>query len=254
MNTRAILIGVAGVLGLLVLAAGAWLVLQPRTGGRVGALGAGQATTATNPALDLRYSYDSAILTPAPYDARAEYPLRLDGQGFSFYGKRIRGAGKMLTKDPGGILYDFVGSTHLESFVQYYKLEPVGEALYEDVQLGGKLGLHQAQQYNATAESQWPYYFPAEFTADPIPATCYVEGWAVFTSEDLFFFQTVSTAPLNENQRQACQQVMDGLQFNAVLGTSTADGAARDSAGAEPPAASAPAPPPGPEANTGAGK
>ena len=218
MNTRAVLIGIAAALAVLLLAALAWLALNPRVSGGAAAVRPGSTATASNPALDVRFSYDSGRFRPAPYDPRAEYPLQLDGDGFSFYGKRIRGAGALLAKDPGGMLYDFVGSEHLESFVQYYNLIPAGEPLYEDAEIAGRLGLHQQAQYDFGRDSLWPYYFPAQFQETPPPASAFIEGWAVFTEQDLFFFQAVGVKPLTPEQRVACQQVMDSLQFNAVLG------------------------------------
>ncbi len=222
MNTRAVLIGVAAVLALLIIAALAWLGL----GGRAGGLAQGRAgvqAAASNPALDVRYTYNTGVFTPAPYEPRGEYSLRLDGAGFSFYGKRIRGVGRMVdTSRIGGMLYDFVGAEHLESFEKYYNLVPAGEPNYEDAQIGGRLGLHQQAQYNFTGSSAWPEYFPAQFQETPPPASAFVEGWAVFTEQDLFFFQAVGVHELTSEQRAACQQVMDSLQFGAVLGGAAA--------------------------------
>jgi hypothetical protein len=216
MNTKSTLFIVAGVLALLVIAAGLYVVLAPGLRQVAGVRLRGRLQ-GTNPALDVRYSYDSGVFTPAPYDSRAEYPMQLDSTDFSFYGKRIRGLGTMLGKEPGGVLYDFVGSEHFSGFEEYYKLVPAGEPHYEDAQIGGKLGLHQVAQYDAGPGSIWPVYFPRDFVGKGAPQTAYVEGWAVFTADDLFFFQAVSVKPLDSSQRQACQQVMDSLKFNAVV-------------------------------------
>jgi len=194
----------------------------------------------TNLALDVRYSYDPSLLTPAPFISRAEYPLRLDGQDFSFYGKRIRGLGKMLVKDPAPLLYDFVGSQHMESFEEWFGLELVQDPLYEDAEIQGKLGLHQQYIYRRTAHSRgWPTYFPdcvtgggsgaaADNAGDSLSGRlaanrgseyAYVEGWALFTADDLFFFQAVSPEELTDAERQACLDVLNSMQFDVLLAT-----------------------------------
>ena len=58
-----------------------------------------QTVQSTNLALDVRYDYALGGLEPAPFDDRAEYPLRLDAAEWSFYGKRIQGLQPMLAKD-----------------------------------------------------------------------------------------------------------------------------------------------------------
>lgn len=197
---------------------------------------------ATNLELDVRFSYDPSLLTPAPFDSRAEYPLRLDGEHFSFYGKRIRGLGKFLVKEPAPLLYDFVGSQHMESFEQWFGLELMEEPVYEDAQLGGHLGLHQLYIYRRTEKSKgWPIYFPdcvtaagvdedpednqtvsGRLAADSGADIAYIEGWALFSPNDLFFFQAVSPAKLTEEQRQACLDIMDSMQFDVLLSPSPA--------------------------------
>lgn len=201
----------------------------------------------TNLALDVRFSYDPELVTPAPFDDRAEYPLQLDAETWSFYGKRIQGVGRMLAKAPEALLYDFVGSQHLESLEVWYGLEPVGKPLYEDVYLNGVLGLHQQIAYERTPSSRgWPAYFPAVITAGPAEEEphsigevrsgshieerlstdrgldkAYIEGWALFTDRDLFFFQTISRDPLSAGARDACMAMMESLQFNVLLGSDT---------------------------------
>ena len=194
--------------------------------------------TGTNLALDVRLIYDANVFSPAPFDDRAEYPLRLDADGFSFYGKRIRGLGRLLAKDPAPLLYDFVGSQHVESFERWFGLEPVGEPLYEDATIGGRLGLHQQLTYRKTPQSRgWPTYFPPAVIAphgeqeqtDPEGGyagrmargtgvdVAYIEGWALFTDSDLFFFQAISAEPLTAAQRDACTAVMDSMEFDVLL-------------------------------------
>jgi len=231
---RILLLAIAALLLLGVIVV-ALAVLRPGGAGRR----ASQAVLAeaTNLALDVRYTYNPALLTPAPFDNRAEYPLRLDGADFSFYGKRIRGLGKMLVKDPAPLLFDFVGSQHMESFELWFGLELVSEPVYEDAQINGRLGLHQSYVYRRTAESRgWPTYFPASVTkadsaADAADSAAlkdrlaakqgaeiaYVEGWALFTDNDLFFFQAVSPAELTTEQRQACLDVLNSMQFDVLL-------------------------------------
>ena len=154
---RALLIATAAVLVLLVLAALAWLLLA---GSRAPAkLRAGRhAAVGTNLALDVRYKYSTRVFTPAPYDGWAEFPLRLDALGgggrdsFSLYGKRISGLGRMLAKEPAPLLYDFVGQQSDAMFTESYKLEQVGQPVYEDARIGGRLGLHQRLAYKLGQE------------------------------------------------------------------------------------------------------
>ena len=200
----------------------------------------------TNLALDVRYTYTPEQLTPAPFDDRAEYPLRLDGTGWSFYGKRIQGLGSMLGKAPGALLYDFVGSQHVEDFERFYGLEPVETPVYEDAQIRGELALHQVLVYRRTDRSRgWPVYFPASVLGEdyaPQPRsiaearsgkgigdllavdqgrdTAYLEGWAFFANGDLFLFQAVSAKPLTADQRRTCLEVMESLDFDVLIGGS----------------------------------
>lgn len=234
---RILLFSGAAVLVLVVLLVGALLFMKVGPGFH---LGKARHLEGTNLALDVRFSYDPSMLVPAPFDSRAEYPLRLDGPGFSFYGKRIRGLGKMLAKAPAPMLYDFVGSQHMESFEQWFGLELVQDPLYEDAQIQGKLGLHQQYIYRRTAKSRgWPTYFPncvtAAGTGDEKSETgksvaerlaansgseyAYIEGWALFTADDLFFFQAVSPEELTDAQRQACLDVLNSMEFNVLLAT-----------------------------------
>jgi hypothetical protein len=218
---RTLLVATAAVLVLLVLAVLAWLLLA---GSRAPAkLRAGRnAAVGTNLALDLRYKYSTRVFTPAPYDSRAEFPLRLDALGgggrtpFSLYGKRISGMGRMLAKEPAPLLYDFVGQQSDSMFTESYKLEQLAQPVYEDAHIGGRLGLHQRLAYKPGSEAQeWPGYFPDTVKAGP---QAFIEGWTFFTEDDLFFFYAISPAPLSDAQRSACLQVLNSLQFNAVAG------------------------------------
>lgn len=235
MALRRALLVAAALLLLLVVVVVVFLLVSP--GGTGLRLRQAKLVEGTNLALDVRYSYDPSVFTPAPFVSRAEYPLRLDARTFSFYGKRIRGLGKMLVKDPAPLLYDFVGSQHMESFELWFGLELVEDPLYEDAQIRGKLGLHQRYIYRRTAQSRgWPNYFPecvttaggnssadsGDSVADRLAANrgteyAFVEGWALFTDDDLFFFQAVSPEELTEVQRQACLDVLNSMQFDVLL-------------------------------------
>jgi hypothetical protein len=210
MSTRRPTLLIAASILLLVLAAAiTWLL----THGAAGGYRAKKPMTASNPALNVRFTYDASVFKPAPYDGRAEFPLRLDADTFSFYGKRIRGIGTFLAREPGPMLYDFVGTQHEDVFT-YYRLEPVGETRYEDADLGGELGLHTTATYRQVdASIGLPGYFPAavqegsEFT---------VESWARFSDNDLFYFYAISAAPLGSGERAACDAVIDTLRFDAL--------------------------------------
>lgn len=190
-----------------------WLLTAEIGGGGPG--GRTDLRTGTIPALDLRYGYDQAVFTPAPYDGRAEFPLRLDAAGFSFYGKRIRGAGLLLEQTPQSQLYDFVGTEDAEVFETYYGLKRTFEK-YEDARIGGKLALHTRLTFEYTELSVgWPSYFPDNVKAGK---TAHLEGWALFSAEDLFYFYAVASQPLTDGQRAACTEVLNSLEFNALLG------------------------------------
>jgi len=239
MNPRGLLISIALLFAVVVVVAIVWLLNAPSQRARPVPR---ELVTGTNPAMNLRYQYDAAVLAPAPYDDRAEYPLRLDGDGFSFYGKRLKGVGRWLAKDPAPVLYDFVAQEHVETYEQWFGLEPAAEPLYEDATISGRLGIHQQLAYRRTESSLgWPSFFPGSVTGGlPEPELqtieeyrrrsvsgrlyiaggsqlAYIEGWAVFSDTDLFFFQTVSPAALSSQQREACELVLSTLEFNALL-------------------------------------
>lgn len=220
---RYLKLGLALLLLVLLIAAIIWLL---RPAGQHGAVAGGSKPGfGSNLALDLRYSYDSQLFKPAAYDGAAEFPLRLDSADFSFYGKRIRGAGKLLVKEPGPVLYDFVGSQHAEVFEYWYKLEPQGAAQYDDIQLQGRLGLHQSMVYKRTAESRgWPPYFPDSLRGlldstgkrSGGSDTAYVEGWTLFGTEDLYFFYCIGSRQLSPKERDSVVAMINGLQFGAL--------------------------------------
>jgi len=221
---RGLILLVSGGVMLIVVLAALWLILGRTGGGPQRVLR--RLATATNPALDVRYSYDAGVFTPAPYDGHADYPLRLNSPAgpafpaFSFYGKRIRGLGRMLAKEPGPILYDFVGQENDSAFEQWYGLKPLSPPKYEDARLGGKLGLHQKLEYGKVpGKSAWPLYFPDSVKAGD---KVYIEGWTLFSKDDLFFFYAVSPEPLGTAQRNACLIVLNSLKFGAVLGNAQA--------------------------------
>lgn len=259
MSARPLVIWAAGIVALLFVVAVAWLIWQIGFSSPVGVRP--DYRIATNLALDLRYTYDANVLAPAPYDERAEFPLQLDGAGFSFYGKRLRGLGDLLQKDPaeapeekltlGPLLYDLIGSMHAAAFEDWYKLELVGEPDHEDATIGGRLALHQRLTYRITADSPgWPPYFPAVFAAeeeaageDAAPREAYIEGWALFTESDLFFFYAVAAEPFTVERRALCTALLDSLEFDAVLGRQPQGGATAIEDGGEPEERAAPVEP-----------
>jgi hypothetical protein len=221
MNKRSLLWGVSGALLLAAVLALIWLLRSD--GGAAGSGGGRGKGSASNPALDLRFGYDPAQFRVGAYDPNAEFPLLLEGlvdgkPVWALGGKRIRGIATMLQKAPGQMLFDFVGSQDDEAFVSLYKLSPQGIPTYEDAKVQGQLALHTAQTYRKSAtDSAWPSWFPEAVKSGD---TAYVEGWAFFSPEDLFFFYAVSPAPISDAQRAACQRVLDSLRFGAILGDS----------------------------------
>src|SRR5438876_1098946 len=112
--TRKLLIAAVCLLGAILLA-GAWLMFLPARGPAAQPV----LASAANPGLEVRYRYDAKVFKPAPYDARSEFPLRLDAADWSFYGKRMRGLGTMLAKDPQPVLYNYIMGTYLSSYQEF---------------------------------------------------------------------------------------------------------------------------------------
>ena len=172
-----------------------------------------ETVSGTNPAMNIRYSYNPQVFTQAPYDERREYPLQLDAQGWSLHGKRLAGLGIMLEGAPAPMLYDFVASQHAEMYEDWYKLERVMEE-YEDARIQGRLAVHCRWRYNRTAETtELPYYLPDSVRNGDVLET---EGWALFTKEDLFFFYTFSAEQLTDGQRSEVISVLESISFNAL--------------------------------------
>jgi hypothetical protein len=215
---RTVLITIAAMLALLLLAGLAWVLLAGG-GLRGGGIPSGNASTASNPALNVRYHYDSRVFTPAPYNGHAEFPLQLDAAGgggapaFSFFGKRLGGLGRLLGKEPAPMLYDFAGQQSDSMFVDNYGLEQAAAPKYEDARIDGRLALHQVLAYRMGQDKQWPEFFPSAM--DQAQEAC-IEGWTLFTKDDLFYFYAISPVPLTPSQRAACVALLNSLQFNAI--------------------------------------
>jgi hypothetical protein len=156
MRTKYVML--AGGAALLVLFGVAlWILFQPPRGHAQTA----KLLTATNPALDLRYSYDPDVFHPAPYDQHAEFPLRLDAKDWSFYGSRIQGAGDLLSKQPQPVVYSFIDNEYSSIFTDFYKLHPEGESHDQQVTLGGQQAVRQQLVFDLAPDSVgWPPYFP----------------------------------------------------------------------------------------------
>ncbi len=215
----------AGVLALGLIGALLWLLLAG--GGRRGPSVSGPSAQATNPALNVRFSYSTRHFTLAPYNGRAEFPLRLDAVAldgvspFGLYGKRLGGLGRMLGQDPAPMLYDFAGAQSDAMFIDNYGLKPLHDPRYEDAKIGGKLALHQQLSFSREASAPWPVFFPPALQS---ATEAYIEGWTLFTADDLFYFYAVSAKPLEDGPRHACLGVLNSLEFNAVQ-SATARGA-----------------------------
>ena len=213
---------VAAVLAVLFVVALAWLCLTPKS--RRGGAGGGHAPAdmqkGSNPNLDVKFSYDANRLAVGPFVDNAEFPFLLEGDGWSLMGKRIRGMATLLHKEPVSALYDWLGVMQMEGLEKYYDMQPAGEPVYEDWQVDERLAVHQQLQYDVTKdEPLLPGYFPVKLQETLGKGnTIYIEGWVFFTDRDLFFFQAVSGKPLSEAQRSACDDVLQSLQFDAMLG------------------------------------
>lgn len=216
---RTALLAAAGVLLLLLLGALAWVLLAG--GGRRGPRIGGAPAQAANPALNVRFTYSTRYFSLAPYNGRAEFPLRLDAiaqdgaSPFTLFGKRLGGLGRMLGKDPAPMLYDFAGQQSDSMFSDNFGLQPLQEPRYEDAEIGGKLALHQVLSYRRAGDAPWPEFFPPVMQS---ASEAYIEGWTLFTADDLFYFYAIGPAPLEPVQRSACLGVLNSLKFNAVQG------------------------------------
>lgn len=223
---RTVLITIAATLAVLLLAGLAWVLLA---GGGMhgGGITSGATTTASNPALNIRYRYNARVFTPAPYNGHGEFPLQLDSAGrgdatpFSFYGKRLGGLGRLLGKEPAPMLYDFAGQQSDSMFIDNYGLEQAAAPHYEDARIGGRLALHQVLFFRKGQAKQWPDFFTDAMAQ---AQEAYIDGWTLFTKDDLFYFYAISPAPLSPSQRAACLGLLNSLQFNAIQDTSPAPG------------------------------
>ncbi len=227
MKTSPVLITAAVVLVILI-AAVSWLFTQKPAGSSQVVW---QIVEATNLALDVRYTYDPTVFTPAPFDSRAEYPFWLDAGEWGLYGKRIRGIGALLTRDPGPMLYDFVGSQNVNVYDETYMLERTDE-VYEDAYLNDRLILHCKLAYKKTPETPgWPAYFPESVM---LGQEVHLLGWVFFSDKDLFYFYAISPQPVSEEHKLACHHVLESLEFEAVVGqTETEEPVEADDAGGD---------------------
>ena len=211
---RTVLIAVAGGL-VAIVAVLAAIVFKP-AGPNGAPANQVQLATGTNPTLDIRFKYDPAVLSPAPHDSRAEYPLQLDGQGWGLYGKRIRGLGAMLETIPGPLLYDYVASQHADTYEDWYKFEMLEEE-YEDTTIGGRPAVHCTWVFGRTADSRdWPGYFPDAVKAGE---QVHMQGWSVFSNNDLFFFYTFSSEPIGDADLGAVVDLLNSLEYGALFGS-----------------------------------
>lgn len=226
-TARTVLITIAATLAVLLLAGLAWVLLAGR-GGHGGGLAAGNMAKASNPALNIRYRYNARVFTPAPYNGHGEFPLQLDAAGggdappFSFYGKRLGGLGRLLGKEPAPMLYDFAGQQSDSMFIDNYGLEQAAAPHYEDARIDGRLALHQVLSFRKGQAAQWPDFFSAAMDQ---AQQAYIDGWTLFTKDDLFYFYAISPAPLTPGQRAACLGLLNSLQFNAIQEASPDTGA-----------------------------
>lgn len=199
---------------------------------------------ATNLALDIRYYFDPTVLTLVDTPQNADYPLRLDGDDWSFYGKRIRGIRQWLDNDAGSQFYDFVSYLNLENYESWYGLKTVGDTLYEDTTIGSRLAVHQQLAYKRSSASRgWPSFFPDSVTdassgnadkrsgGNPADVdsslvvsdgleTAYLEAWSLFSDNDLFFFQAVSPQRLTSEQQECVQTLLDSIEFDVLFAPS----------------------------------
>lgn len=214
--------------------------------------GSGPASTprylqsVTNAQLDIRISFAPEVFTPVAGQERAEFPLQLKADDFVFYGKRIRGGGSsgawvndLKQKKSKQYLYDLVGSLQYEVLESYFGLVPVGEPVYTDTMINGKLVLHQQLIYRLGARSSgWPRYFPESVTGPktlesdgehysiqslltvPVSSATaektYIEGWVMFTYDDLYYFQAISDQPLENTNRDQCINLLASMEFGVT--------------------------------------
>jgi hypothetical protein len=244
MSNRQLLLWGSGAFVLLLLAA-LWILLHPPNG-RAAMAG---KLSASNPALNLRYNYNAAIFKPAPYDAHAEFPLRLDAEDWSFYGKRLGGMRDLLVKEPQPVVYRFINEASTSVYGEFYRLEIDGKDNMEDVRIGGVEAVRQQLRLQRTAKSLgWPRYFPYSITAGesaplivpqanaertfdlpddlpPPPAgkerrapstLAWAYSWALFHGSDLFLFQAIAPRELTAKELAQAEALINGLQFDAL--------------------------------------
>ena len=216
-----ILYGIAAVLALLLIAGVFWIYQSSPAGqGGTTKQTAHNLQRGSNPNLDVRFDYNASQLSPGPFVDNAEFPFLLEGEGWLLQGKRIKGMASLLHKQPISALYDWLGVMQMEGLERYYDLKPAQDPLYEDWQVAERLAVHQQLVYEVSAaKPQLPGYFPAAVLESAGKGSkIHLNGWVFFTDHDLFFFQAVSGEPLSEARLAACDEVLQSMQFNALLG------------------------------------
>ena len=216
-----VLYAIAGLLAVLLLAGMAWIFfgsLASRADRQTKATH--QMQKGSNPNLDVRFEYNPALLSIGPFVDNAEFPFLMEGEGWLLQGKRIRGMASLLHKQPVSALYDWLGVMQMEGLERYYDMKPAQDPLYEDWQVGERLAVHQHLVYAVSADKpSLPGYFPeAVLSNASLGSQIYIDGWVFFSEQDLFFFQAVSGARLTTEQLEACDEVLQSMQFNALLG------------------------------------
>ncbi len=231
-----------------------WLMLMP--GGQ--RRGQHTALSAANPSLEVRYHYDGQEFKPAPFTTDAEFPLRLDAADWSFYAKRIKGAGEDLKREAPPEVYRFVTNAFSSAYEEFYGLHVDGAIRTAEVELGRQHIIRQEIVLRRAADSRgWPSYFPRSVTAGAVvsfapeidadkllggipevdrqaqeqqaeegggkPADrAYVYDWALFAGADLFLFQAVAAQPLSTRQLEQSQRLISSMEFNALRGPAPA--------------------------------
>lgn len=201
----------------LAFALAAALVLAgcPKGGGGPLAIFKPKMTTHTSLSLNLKFAYPADVLTLRD-QLEGEYPIALDGKGYTILIKRIAGAGALLSKAPEVPLYDFVATNNAKAFLRFFKYK-VADEKRELVPCAKNTFYAQYLTFDVSKD-KLPAYVPD--TARPpqgaSATTLYARYYYTLTLQDLYIVHVVSTQPLSRDADSIMRNILATFEFGAV--------------------------------------
>ena len=187
----------------------------PKGGGGAFQLFAPKQVAHTSLSLNLKFEYRPDVLALRD-QLQGDYPMALDGKGYTIFIKRIAGAGALLTKAPDATLYDFVADNNTRGFLRTYKYK-VKDEKREVVPANKNTFYGQYLTFDVTND-RLPSYVPdGERPPDGTDASVfYARYYYTLTLQDLYIVHVVSTSPLDENADSVIKNLLASFQFGAV--------------------------------------